>query len=443
MASIVPKVYDYLIIGGGSGGIASARRAASYGAKVAVVEGTSIAEMLHEAKGYGFDVSNKGFAWDALKVKRDAYIKRLNGIYTTNLTKDGVTLIEGTAKFVKADTVEVNGEQYTAKNILIATGSRAWIPNHPGAREYGMTSDGFFELTSLPKKVAVAGAGYIAVELAGIFNALGADVTLYIRGNLFLRGFDPIIKESLLEEYKKAGVNVVCCSSISKVENMATAADGGKKNLTLHVLDKDSLTTTTATGFEELIWAVGREANVEPLNLGVTGAKLNSDGFIIADEYQNTAQPGLLALGDVCGVAMLTPVAIAAGRKLSDRLFGNKPNAKLDYTNIPSVIFSHPTAGSVGLTEPEAREKYDQVKIYTSKFTNMYYSMCDQKQGTYYKLVCAGPEEKVVGLHIVGRGSDEILQGFAVAVKMGATKADFDSTVAIHPTASEELVTMK
>ncbi|KAJ3112831.1 hypothetical protein HDU96_004132 [Phlyctochytrium bullatum] len=456
------KVYDFLVIGGGSGGIASARRAASYGAKVAVFEnnrwgGTcvnvgcvpkkimwntaAIAEVLHEAKGYGFDVEKKGFAWDALKTKRDAYIKRLNGIYTNNLSKDGVTIIDGTAKFVKPDTLEANGELYTAKHILIATGSRAWIPNHPGAREFGITSDGFFELQTMPKKVAIAGAGYIAVELAGIFNALGADVTLYIRQNMFLRGFDPMIKESLMEEYKKAGVKVVCCSSITKVENLSNVA--GTKNLTLHVLDKDTVTTSVATGFEELIWAVGREANVEPLNLEVTSIKRNNEGFIIADEYQNTDQPGVLALGDVCGIAMLTPVAIAAGRRMADRLFGNKPNSKLDYSNIPSVIFSHPTAGSVGLTEPEAREKYEQVKIYTSKFTNMYYSMVDQKQGTYYKLVCAGPEEKVVGLHIVGRASDEILQGFAVAVKMGATKADFDNTVAIHPTAAEELVTMK
>ncbi|KAJ3109804.1 Glutathione reductase [Phlyctochytrium planicorne] len=466
--SSAAKVYDYLVIGGGSGGIASARRAASYGAKVAVIEnnrwgGTcvnvgcvpkkimwntaSIAEMLHEAKGYGFDLTKNNFAWDALKVKRDAYIKRLNGIYTANLTKENVDQIEGTAKFISANTIEVNGQHYTSKNILIATGSRAWIPNHPGAKEYGMTSDGFFNLNYLPKKVAVAGAGYIAVELAGIFNALGSEVNLYIRNNLFLREFDPIIKESLLEEYTKAGVNVICCSSISKVENLADGAADGKKNLRLHVVDKDTVATTVVEGFEELIWAVGREANVEPLNLGVTGVKFNKQGFIVADEYQNTDQPGVLALGDVCGIAMLTPVAIAAGRRLSDRLFGGKKDAKLDYTNIPSVIFSHPTAGSVGLTEPEARAKYDTVKVYTSKFVNMYYSMVDveqeKKQRTYYKLVCVGPEEKVVGLHIVGRASDEILQGFAVAVKMGATKADFDNTVAIHPTAAEELVTMK
>ncbi|KAI8842136.1 hypothetical protein BC829DRAFT_401723 [Chytridium lagenaria] len=417
-------------------GIASARRAASYGAKVAVFENSrwggtcvnvgcvpkkvmwntaSIAEMLHEAKAYGFDVTTNGFAWDQIKLKRDAYIKRLNGIYTTNLSKENVTIVEGTAKFIKSDTLEVNGEHYTAKHILIATGSRAWIPNLPGAREFGVTSDGFFELNYLPKKVAIAGAGYIAVELAGIFNALGTKVNLYIRNNLFLREFDPIIKETLLEEYKRVGVNVVCCSSIRGVENLA-AMGSEKKNLALHVLDKDNLTTTVEEGFEELIWAVGREANVEALGLDVTAVKKNEGGFIIADEFQETAQPGVLALGDVCGIAMLTPVAIAAGRRLSDRLFGNKPNSKLDYTNIPSVIFSHP---------PPA-----------VSFINMYYSMLEQhqKQWTAYKLVCVGDEE---------RGSDEILQGFAVAIKMGATKADFDNTVAIHPTAGEEIVTMK
>ncbi|KAI9330376.1 hypothetical protein DFJ73DRAFT_91161 [Zopfochytrium polystomum] len=487
-ATAAAIAYDYLVIGGGSGGIASARRAASYGAKVAVIEsnrwggtcvnvgcvpkkimwnsGTlssfwlrdqqsecfspaSIAETLHEAKGYGFDINVNGFSWDKLKAKRDAYIVRLNNIYVNNLNKEGVDQILGTARFVSKDTVEVEGKHYTAKHILIATGSRAWIPNQPGAKEFGITSDGFFELNTMPKKVAISGGGYIAVELAGIFNALGADVTLFIRKPEFLRTFDSLIRESLMTMYTKAGVKIVNCSTISSVENKTSAAElaSGKKSLTLKVAKTGVEALETFEGFEELIWAVGREANVEPLNIGVTGVTFNKEGFIVVDEYQNTATPGLLALGDVCGVAMLTPVAIAAGRRLSDRIFGGKPNAKLEYSNIPSVIFSHPTSGSVGLTEDEARAKYDKVKIYQSKFINMYYSMTenygDSKPQTAYKLVCVGPEEKIVGLHIVGRASDEILQGFAVAVKMGATKADFDNTVAIHPTAAEELVTMK
>ncbi|KAJ3240709.1 hypothetical protein HDU81_002900 [Chytriomyces hyalinus] len=461
------KAYDYLVIGGGSGGIASARRAAMHGAKVAVIEnnrwgGTcvnvgcvpkkimwsagSMAEMLHEAKGYGFDVTNNGFNWEKLKAKRDAYIVRLNNIYTTNLGKDKIDLINGTAKFTDSKTVEVDGTSYTGKHILIAVGGRAWIPNIPGAKEFGMTSDGFFELNYLPKKVAVAGAGYIAVELAGIFHALGSDVTLIIRHEQFLRPFDDIIRDNIMDFYAKSGIKIVTCSSATKVENKGTDL---QKNLSITYAKKSggAVSTEVLDGFEELIWAVGREANTESLNLTAAGVALQPNGFIKVDEFQNTSQEGIHALGDVCGVAQLTPVAIAAGRQLSERLFNGKTNAKLDYTNIPSVIFSHPTAGSVGLTEQEARAKYPDVKIYKTKFVQMHYAMTENygehKPPTAYKIVCAGPNEKVVGLHLVGKASDEILQGFAVAVKMGATKADFDSTVAIHPVAAEEIVTMR
>ncbi|KAJ3290130.1 hypothetical protein HDU79_003493 [Rhizoclosmatium sp. JEL0117] len=468
MSAAAAKVYDYLVIGGGSGGIASARRAASYGAKVAIIEnnrwgGTcvnvgcvpkkimwsaaSMAEMLHEAKGYGFDVTTHGFSWEKLKAKRDAYIVRLNGIYNTNLSKDNIVQINGTAKFIDNETVEVNGEHVKAKHILVAVGGRAWIPNIPGAREFGITSDGFFLLEHLPKKVAVAGAGYIAVELAGVLHALGADVTLLIRHNEFLRSFDVDIKHTVFDAYKKMGVKIVTLAAAKKIENKGTDL---QKNLTVHVERKGEdgvVTTEVLEGFEEFLWAVGREPNVEPLNLGSTGVTLNKDGYIIVNEYQDTVVEGIHALGDVCGVAQLTPVAIAAGRRLSDRLFGGKVGSKLDYSNIPSVIFSHPTAGSIGLTEEEARAKYDQIKIYRTRFTQMHYAMTenygDNKPPTMYKLVCAGPEEKVVGLHIVGKHSDEILQGFAVAIKMGATKVDFDNTVAIHPVAAEELVTMR
>ncbi|KAJ3346869.1 Glutathione reductase [Entophlyctis luteolus] len=464
---ISAKVYDYLVIGGGSGGVASARRAASYGAKVAIIEnnrwgGTcvnvgcvpkkimwsaaSIAEALHEAKGYGFDVQNKGFNWESIKSKRDAYIVRLNNIYANNLTREGVEQISGTAKFVDNKTVEVNGDRYTAKHILIAVGGRPWIPDIPG-KELGMSSDGFFDLNYLPKKVALAGAGYIAVELAGIFHALGSDVSLFIRYKDFLRTFDEDIKGSIMEQYTKSGIKIVNFSEIQEIKNVGTDL---KKSLTFTVkrrIDGGAATTEILEGFEELVWAVGREPNTEPLNLGSTDVKLNSGGYIAVNEYQDTDVEGIHALGDVCGVAQLTPVAIAAGRKLSDRLFGGKPNAKLDYNNIPSVIFSHPTCGSVGLTEAEARAKFPDVKIYRTKFTQMHYAMTENygenKPQTMYKIVCAGPEEKVVGLHLVGKASDEILQGFSVAIKMGATKADFDNTVAIHPVAAEEIVTMK
>ncbi|KAJ3300463.1 hypothetical protein HK104_000048 [Borealophlyctis nickersoniae] len=459
------KVYDYLVLGAGSGGIASARRAASYGAKVAIVENSrfggtcvnvgcvpkkvmwaaaSLHEAFAEARGYGFDADIKSFSWETVKAKRDAYIKRLNGIYENNLAKDGIDKIRGTAKFVSRDTIEVNGELYSAKHILIATGSQAWIPKGPGLQEYGITSDGFFELEHIPKKVAVAGAGYIGVELAGIFLHLGADVTYVIRYDEVLRTFDSAIRHNVMESYRKAGMKIVTESRIVGIENKG---DNLKKNLSMTIENAKTKATQVDDGFEAVVFAVGRTANTGPLNLDVAGVKVNELGFIAVDEWQQTSTEGVLALGDVCGRAMLTPVAIAAGRRLSDRLFGGKKNSKLDYTNIPSVIFSHPPAGSVGLTQEEAEAKFgkDNVKIYQSKFTNMYFALVDEqhKQTTVYKLVCAGPEEKVVGLHIIGKGSDEVLQGFAVAMKMGATKADFDNTVAIHPTAAEELVTMR
>ncbi|KAI9206528.1 uncharacterized protein BJ171DRAFT_498090 [Polychytrium aggregatum] len=459
------QLFDYLVIGGGSGGIASARRAASYGAKVAVIEASrwggtcvnlgcvpkkvmwnaaSLSEYIHEAKGYGFDVKVNSFSWAALKQKRDEYIARLNRIYENNLDKDTITRIEGLARFVDKKVIEVNGVEYEGKHILIATGSQAWIPNHPGAVEYGITSDGFFDLDYLPKKVAIAGAGYIAIEIAGIFNALGSEVTLFCRKDHFLRTFDEIIYNTLMDEYRRVGIKLVMSSKIDRLENHGTA---DKKLLEVKYTTADSPELQTLSGVEEFIWAVGRSAKVEPLNLGATDVKLDEQGFITVDEWQATSSEGIFALGDVCGNIMLTPVAIAAGRRLSDRLFGGMKDRKLDYTNVPAVVFSHPTAGSVGLTEAEARKQYgdDQIKIYRTKFINMYFTVFEQsqKQFTAYKLVCAGPEERVVGLHLVGRQSDEILQGFSVAIKMGATKEDFDNTVAIHPTAAEELVTMR
>ncbi|KAI8909387.1 hypothetical protein DFJ77DRAFT_472301 [Powellomyces hirtus] len=459
------KVYDYLVIGAGSGGVASARRAASYGAKVAIFEsgrfgGTcvnvgcvpkkimwtagSFHEALQEVKGYGFDVEVKSFNWNTVKQKRDAYIKRLNGIYERNLEKEKVEKIRGLAKFVDPKTVECDGVQYHGKHVLIATGSYAWIPEIPGAQEHGLTSDGFFELEYLPKKVALVGGGYIAIELAGIFNSLGSDTTLFIRHDEFLRDFDPVIGQTVMETYEAAGVKIIKNSGLKGVENKG---DNLKKSLSMSfdVGTEGAKTAQTFDGFEEIIFAVGRRAHTKPLNLKVTKIKTNDKDYIITDEWQNTDEENVYAVGDVTGKAMLTPVAIAAGRRLSDRLFGNKPNAKLSYQYIPSVIFSHPAAGSVGLSENEAKKQYGEknIKIYSSRFTNMHFALTEHKQPTVYKLICAGPEEKVVGLHMVGKGSDEILQGFAVAINMGATKADFDNTVAIHPTAGEEIVTMR
>jgi len=462
----IAKECDYLVIGGGSGGIASARRASGqYGAKTIVIEnkrlgGTCVnvgcvpkkiiwyaatmAEQIKDAKAYGFHVSESApFEWNTFKQKRDAYIKRLNGIYEKNLGNDKVEYLHGTASFKDTKTVKVEMEdksevEIKAKNILIAVGGHPNIPDVPGG-ELGITSDGFFELEQQPKKVAIVGAGYIAVEIAGMFNALGTETHLFIRHDKFLRTFDPLIQDKLVAEYERLGVIIHKNSSQSKVEDIG---NGFKK---VHYEDSNGKGTLDV---DCLMWGIGRSPELEKLNLDVTGVKTDKKGHIEVDDYQNTNVSNIYALGDVCTKGFeLTPVAIAAGRKLGDRVFGGKAEAKLDYENIPSVVFAHPEAGSIGLTEPEAREKFgdDDIKVYTSSFTAMYYSMmeADEKAPTAYKIVCQGKEEKVVGLHILGLGSGEILQGFGVAVKMGATKADFDRCVAIHPTSAEELVTMK
>ena len=326
-----------------------------------------------------------------------------------------------------------------AKKILIAVGGHANIPhNIPGA-DLGITSDGFFELEKQPKKVALVGAGYIAIELAGMFNALGTETHLFIRHDKFLRPFDPMIQDKVMAEYKRQGMHIHTHSSQSKVEDLGS---GAKR---LHYKDVNGEGTLD---IDCLLWAIGRSPEIEDLKVERAGVKLDDKSHIIVDDYQATNIENIFALGDVCNQGFeLTPVAIAAGRKLSDRVFGGKAGAKLEYSNIPSVLFAHPECGTIGLTEPEARQKYgdSSIKVYNTNFTDMYYVLVEQEEKvpTSYKLVCAGPDEKVVGLHILGRGSSEILQGFGVAVKMGATKKDFDSCVAIHPTSAEELVTLK
>ncbi|CAO3688834.1 unnamed protein product [Umbelopsis ramanniana] len=378
-----------------------------------------------------------------LKNKRDAYIKRLNGIYERNLNNDKVQYYSGYASFVDKNTVKIqDGDKVSevqAKKILIAVGGHPIIPDVPGA-ELGISSDGFFDLEHQPKRVAVVGTGYIGVELAGIFHTLGSEVTIFSRTKQILRSFDPIIKDTLLKEMESTGVNFAFDADVRGLSREGPEGSPIKIHYTT--------AGTQAEGeFDCVLWAVGRIPNTKILNLDAAGVTTDKRGHIVVDEYQNTAVDGIYALGDVCGHAELTPVAIAAGRKLSDRLFGpeNLRDSKLDYNNIPTVVFSHPTAGTIGYTEEAARKKFGDgnIKVYTSRFTNMWNAMLEHKEPTAYKLVCSGPEEKVVGMHIIGRGSDEILQGFSVAIKMGATKADFDSAVAIHPTASEELVTMR
>jgi glutathione reductase (NADPH) len=446
--------YDYLVIGGGSGGLASARRASQHGARVALVErgrlgGTcvnvgcvpkkimwnaaAVAEALHDAKGYGFEVSVASFDWARLKRGRDAYVARLNAIYGENLEKDRVERVEGSAELIARDTVRVGAREIEARHVLVATGSHPHVPSIPGV-ELGITSDGFFDLERQPERVAIVGAGYVGVELAGVFRGLGSHVTLFFRHPLPLNHFDPFIAEGVNEHLAQAGVELAAngepVSAERDLDGRITLACAGGRHF---------------RGFDCLLWATGRDPNVAGLGLERIGVRQDPMQHVLVDEWQNTNVDGVHAIGDVTGCWMLTPVAIAAGRRLADRLFGGELEARLDYSDIPSVVFSHPPVGSVGLTEPEAKKRFGSaaIKTYTRRFTNIYHALTEHRSNTFIKLVVAGADERVVGIHVVGRGADELIQGFAVALRMGATKRDLDRTVAIHPTAAEELVTLR
>jgi glutathione reductase (NADPH) len=445
--------YDLIAIGAGSGGLSAAERAAEYGANTAVIEsgrlggtcvnigcvpkkvmwfGAHLADALRDMPSYGFDVRLNHFDWSTLVTAREQYIKGINDWYGQYLRDSRIEHIAGQARFVDAHTLAVGDQQYRAKHIVIAPGAYPIVPSIPGA-EHGITSDGFFALGEQPQRVAIVGAGYIAVELAGVLNSLGSEVTMLLRRDHFLANFDVMLRETLMEEMNNAGVHFITQVNVERVEKSAQ----GK--LSVHCQGG-----ITIDNLDCLIWAVGRAPNTQDLNLAATGIQVSEGGYIPTDDYQNTNVPGVYAVGDVTGRAQLTPVAIAAARRLSDRLFNNMPERKLDYTNIPTVMFSHPPIGTVGLTEDEARAVHgDAVKVYQTGFTAMYHAISAHKQRTAMKLVCVGAEETVVGCHIIGTGADEMLQGFAVAIKMGARKRDFDNTVAIHPTSAEELVTMR
>jgi glutathione reductase (NADPH) len=445
--------YDLVVIGGGSGGIAAARRAAEYGARVALVEGgrlggtcvnvgcvpkklmwnaAEFAGAMADARGYGFDVTLNGHDWAGLVAARDAYVQKLNGIYEANLGKSRVALLRGWGRLVDAHTVEVNGERLTAGRVLLASGGRPHRPAIPGS-ELGIDSDGFFALAQRPGRVTVIGGGYIALEIAGVFAALGSQVTVVVRGSTLLRDFEPLLIEAAHEGLAQAGATLL-------TQRMPTAltraADGAR--IDVH-LDHGEM----VGGQDAVVWAVGRDPATGFIDAGI-GLRSSERGYIEVDDFQQTSVPGVFAIGDVTGRVTLTPVAIAAGRRLADRLWGGMVDRKLNYENVPTVVFGHPPLGTVGLTEPQARARFgDEVRCYTTSFVPMYHALTTAKHRTRMKLVTVGPEQRVVGVHLAGRGVDEMLQGFAVAVRMGATKFDFDETVAIHPTAAEELVTMR
>jgi glutathione reductase (NADPH) len=449
----MPEKYDLAVIGGGSGGLACAQRAAEYGARAVVIEaarlgGTCVnvgcvpkkvmwnaAELaagLGDAAEYGFALDVRGLDFAALKAKRDAYVARLNDIYARNLEKRAVELIRGRARFSGAHEIAIGERAITAARIVIATGGRPQRPQFPGG-EHCIDSDGFFDLAALPARTLVAGSGYVAVELAGILAVLGSKVTLAIRYDRVLRSFDTMLGEGAMQGLRDAGVEIVTGATAAKL-----VRQGGALQLTL--ADGRVLPPV-----DRMLWAAGREPIVDDLGLEHAGVALAASGFVQVDKFQQTSAAHIFAIGDVTGRLPLTPVAIAAGRRLADRLYGGMEGRYLDYDNVPTVVFTHPPIGTVGLTEAEARARFGDgaVRTYVSGFVPMYHALTTRKPRANMKLVVAGPEERIVGLHVIGEGADEMLQGFAVAVKMGARKRDFDDTVAIHPTSAEEFVTMR
>ena len=445
--------FDLIVIGGGSGGLACAQRAAGYGARTLLVEsqrlgGTCVnvgcvpkkitwnaaqlAHTAHDAPDYGFDLALSGHDWALLRQKRDAYIARLNDSYAANLEKSGVTLLRARATLSARPGVQAGGRSYRAAHIVLATGGHAVVPAIPGA-ELGITSDDFFTLPARPAGVAIVGSGYVAVELAGLFSALGTHTTLLARGEQLLRSFEPFLGVHLMDTMREEGVE-----SVFQATPTALRRDPqGRLNLEL-------ADGRRAGPFDAVLWAVGRRATTTGLGLEALRVLCDADGFVRTDPYQETNVSGIYAIGDATGRAQLTPVAIAAGRRLADRLFGGQKDRRLDYENIPTVIFSHPPIGTVGLTEAEARRRHGEaVKVYSTSFVPLYHALTTRKPKTLMKLVTVGTAERVAGVHVIGPGADEMMQGFAVALRMGATKRDFDDTVAIHPTSAEELVTLR
>lgn len=445
------KHYDLISLGGGSGGLAVAEVAAKLGKRVAIIEpnglgGTCVnqgcvpkkvmwyaahlAHAVKDAPGFGHQVTHHGFDWSRLIEGRDQYINNITEYWDGYAEQLGIDVIAGYGQFVDAHSVRVNDMIYRADHIVIATGGTPMVPPIPGA-ELGITSDGFFELKQQPKRVAVIGGGYIGAELAGVMRALGSEVSLFGLEDRLLVAFDEMISHTLANEMRQQGIELNLGVEVNALEQRE---DG------ICVATKQG---AQFAGFDSVIWAIGRRPNTASLNVELAGVKRLDNGLIPTDDYQNTNVDGIYAIGDITGQAALTPVAIAAGRRLADRIFSGQSDRKVDYANIPSVVFTHPPIGSVGLTERQARRLGEELKIYETSFTPMRYALNQHGSTTAMKLICAGQQERIVGIHLIGEGVDEMLQGFAVALKMGASKADLDNTIAIHPVSAEELVTLK
>ncbi|HEY5971962.1 MAG TPA: glutathione-disulfide reductase [Pseudoxanthomonas sp.] len=446
--------YDLVVIGGGSGGLAGAFRAASHGARVALLEprefgGTCVnvgcvpkkamwlaaelSQRIDMASRLGFGLPPPKLDWREFLVHRQRYIAGIHDSYRKRLDEAKVVHMPCRGTLVDAHTVQTDkGVCVTGAHLLIATGGKPKRPDIPGA-ELGLVSDDFFNLCEAPGRVAIVGGGYIAVELAGILQALGSQVELFVRGRRLLQSFDHELTAELVEDCRQHGIHSHFGHALTAVES---ASDG-----CVRLTDRSG----KASGpFDSLIFATGRSPNSSDIGLESVGVALDALGHIVVDEFQDTSVVHVHAVGDVSSRIALTPVAIAAARRLMDRLFGGRPEARLDYEDIATVVFAHPPLGMVGLTEAEARRRHgDAVKTYRARFRPMLHALADSPQRSLFKLVCVGEEEQVVGIHLLGEGADEMLQGFAVALKRGITKRDLDDTMAIHPTSAEEVVLMR
>jgi glutathione reductase (NADPH) len=444
-----PKDFDLLVIGAGSGGVRAARMAAQFGARVAICEdrlfgGTCVnlgcipkkffvyasqfREECEVASGYGWELSQPEFRFDQFQEKKDKELKRLQGIYRGLMTKASVTILDGKGVLLGPNTVEVDGQEYTAAHILVATGGEPTVPDIEGA-ELGMVSDDIFALKTLPQRMAIVGGGYIAVELAGVLQLLGVHIDLFYRGPLFLRGFDSDLRIALREEMTKKGIHLYFDSNIESVVEKGNA-------LALHLSDGQTHET------DQLLFATGRRPRLEGLGLDNVGVKKNADGFIEVDAHFKTSVPSIFAVGDVIGGAQLTPVALQEGTSVAHRLFADK-SAPTRSALIPTAVFSQPPLASVGLTEEEARTQYPQIRVYHALFTPLKYTLCENKEKACVKVIVDDETDVVVGCHMMGESAPEIIQGLAVALTCGATKAQFDATLGIHPTSAEEFVTLR
>lgn len=445
--------YDLIVIGGGSGGLAGAFRAAAHGARVAMLEpaalgGTCVnvgcvpkkamwlaadlGSRLRLARGIGFHFGQERLDWNELVARRQGYIANIHKSYRKRLGDAGITVIERRAQLDGQHAVRTeDGQLLHARHILLATGGRPVRPEISGV-ELGEVSDDFFHYCDAPTRIALVGAGYISVELAGVLQALGSKVEIFVRGQRLLQSFDAQLIAELEDAYQRHGVvlHLQCA-----VDEVTEAADGSR-------------TVTSAgqhyPGFDRVLFATGRRPNSDDIGLESAGVACNAHGFVRVDQWQDTNVEGIHAVGDLTPQPALTPVAIAAARRLMDRLFGGDAQARLDERDIATVVFSHPPIGRIGLTEDEARQQHgDEVRVLVSRFRPMLHALADSNQHSLFKLICVGPERRVVGIHLLGEAADEILQGFAVAMKLGVTLADLHATIAIHPTSAEELVLMR